>query len=467
MGAFLSNSGVRPLMFVTIVSFFLLLGLLIFFHELGHYLVARRNGIEVEEFGVFGFPPRLIKLFTYDGTVFSLNAIPFGAFVRMKGEDMADNSPGSFNAASGRSRVLTLIAGPAMNLLLAMFFSIASVFSGFPAAAAHPLLNDVPPGTEFMGAALEPNDTLIRFNGQPVYIDVVTGELLDRKQRAPANSAEAGTVVILRGDALHTLQVPFATRTELERLLEELSPEAALQTQITQIAPGSPAEEAGLLPGDVFYAVNGEVVTAERSLGEMVRAQLGETVTVTMLRDDELYSRQVLARREPPPGQGAMGVAISGVLMLVTQPFLRSIWLGITGIVDYVQAVIALPVLLISGQLAPQDAALSGPVGIAQLVGGAVNATVDTGLWFPVWQLAAIISAGLAIANLLPIPALDGGRLLFILIEKLRGRRIAPEKEGVIHIVGFVLLLGLMVVITINDIRSGPQGIDWSHLLGN
>ena len=453
-------------MFLTIVSFFLLLGLLIFIHELGHYLVARRNGIEVEEFGVFGFPPRLIKLFTYDGTVFSLNAIPFGAFVRMKGEDKADTGTGSFNAASGRGRVLTLLAGPAMNLLFAIFFSIASVFSGFPAGAAHPRLNDVAPGTELMGAALEPNDTLIRLNGQPVYIDVVTGELLKPKRRTPAIVAEAGTVVILRGDILHTLQVPFATRTELERLLENVSPEASLLTQITQIAPGSPAEEAGLLPGDIFYAVNGEVVTAARSLGEMVRAQLGEIVTVTLLRGDELYSRQVLARQEPPPGQGAMGVGISGVLMLVTLPFFRSIWLGIVGIADYIQAVISLPMLLISGQLSPQEAALSGPVGIAQLVGGAVNATAETGLWFPVWQLAAIISAGLAIANLLPIPALDGGRLLFIFIEKLRGRRIAPEKEGVIHIVGFVLLLGLMVVITINDIRSGPQGIDWSHLLG-
>ena len=453
-------------MFLTIVSFFLLLGLLIFIHELGHYLVARRNGIEVEEFGVFGFPPRLIKLFTYDGTVFSLNAIPFGAFVRMKGEDKADTGTGSFNAASGRGRVLTLLAGPAMNLLFAVFFSIASVFSGFPAGAAHPRLNDVAPGTELMGAALEPNDTLIRLNGQPVYIDVVTGELLKPKRRTPAIVAEAGTVVILRGDILHTLQVPFATRTELERLLENVSPEASLLTQITQIAPGSPAEEAGLLPGDIFYAVNGEVVTAARSLGEMVRAQLGEIVTVTLLRGDELYSRQVLARQEPPPGQGAMGVGISGVLMLVTLPFFRSIWLGIVGIADYIQAVISLPMLLISGQLSPQEAALSGPVGIAQLVGGAVNATAETGLWFPVWQLAAIISAGLAIANLLPIPALDGGRLLFIFIEKLRGRRIAPEKEGVIHIVGFVLLLGLMVVITINDIRSGPQGIDWSHLLG-
>ncbi len=453
-------------MFLTIVSFFLLLGLLIFFHELGHYLVARRNGIEVEEFGVFGFPPRLIKLFTYDGTVFTINAIPFGAFVRMKGEDMADSRPGSFNAARKRGRVLTLLAGPAMNLLLAVGFSIASVFSGFPAGAAHPQLNEVAPGTQLMGVALEPNDTLIRFNGQPVYIDVGSGELLQPKRRTPITSEEAGTLAVLRGDVLHRLQVPFATRDELKDLLEKVGAQPALHTQVTQVAPGSPAEKAGLLPGDIFYAVNGEVVTADRSLGEIVRSHLGETVSVTMLRGDALYSRDVLARQDPPPGQGAIGVGISANLMLVTLPFFSSIWQGIVGIVDYVQAVISLPVMLISGQLAPQDAALSGPVGIAQLVGGAVSATADTGLWFPVWQLAAIISAGLAIANLLPIPALDGGRLLFIFVELLRGRRIAPEKEGVIHLVGFVLLLGLMVVITINDIRSGPQSIDWSQLLG-
>lgn len=453
-------------MFLTIVSFFLLLGLLIFFHELGHYLVARRSGIEVEEFGVFGFPPRLIKLFTYDGTVFSINAIPFGAFVRMKGEDMADSSPGSFNAASKRGRVLTLLAGPAMNLLLAVGFSIASVFSGFPAGAAHPRLDEVAPGTQLMGVELAPADTLIRFNGQSVYIDVNSGELLQPKRRTPIVAEEAGTVAILRDGAMHILQVPFATRNELKGLLEDAGVQPALHIQVTQVAPGSPAEMAGLMPGDIFYAVNGEVVSTDQSLGDMVLPHVGETISVTMLRGDDVYTRDVLAREDPPAGQGAIGVGISGNPMLVTLPFFSSIWRGVVGIVDYVQAVVALPVMLISGQLAPRDAALSGPIGIAQLVGGAVSATADTGLWFPVWQLAAIISAGLAIANLLPIPALDGGRLLFIFVELLRGRRIAPEKEGVIHLVGFVLLLGLMVVITINDIRSGPQGIDWSHLLG-
>ena len=455
-------------MLLTIVSFLLLLGVLMFFHELGHYLVARRHGIEVEEFGVFGFPPRLVKLFTYDGTLFSLNAIPLGAFVRMKGEDMADASPGSFNAASARARVFTLVAGPAMNFLLAIVFSIASVFSGFPTGGAHPRFNDIAADSPLREIGLKPDDTLIRLNGVPVYISTRNErvELLTPKQRPQPIETEAGTVVILRGDALHTLDVPAQADMNLRALIAEAQPEAALRTQITLIAPASPAEEAGLLPNDIFYAVNGEVITAERSLGDMVQEHLGETVTVTLLRGDELFTRQVLARQNPLPGQGAMGVGINDPLLLVSLPVLRSIWLGTVNIVKYVYGFITLPQMIISGQLAADEAALSGPVGIAQLIGGAVHVTADTGLWFPVWQLAAIISASLAIVNLLPLPALDGGRLLFIAIEKLRGQRIAPEKEGTIHLVGFILLLGLMVFVTISDIRSGPPGIDWSRLLG-
>lgn len=459
-------------MLLTIVSFLLLLGVLMFFHELGHYLVARRHGIEVEEFGVFGFPPRLVKLFTYDGTLFSLNAIPLGAFVRMKGEDMADASPGSFNAASASARVFTLVAGPAMNFLLAIVFSIASVFSGFPTGGAHPRFNDIEAGSPLWEIGLEPDDTLIRLNGVPVYIrewnerNERVVELLTLKQRPQPIETEAGTVVILRGDALHTLDVPALADMDLRALITEAQPEAALLTQITLIAPDSPAEEAGLLPNDIFYAVNGEVITDERSLGDIVQEHLGETVTVTLLRGDELFTRQVLARQNPLPGQGAMGVGINDTLLLVSLPVLHSIWKGIIDIVDYVYGFITLPQKIISGQLAANEAALSGPVGIAQLIGGAVHVTADTGLWFPVWRLAAIISASLAIVNLLPLPALDGGRLLFIAIEKLRGQRIAPEKEGTIHLVGFILLLGLMVYVTISDIRSGPLGIDWSRLLG-
>ncbi len=130
-------------MVLTIVSFIVVLGVLVFFHELGHYWMARRSGIVVEEFGM-GYPPRLAKLFTYDGTDFTLNALPLGGFARMKGEDAADMSPGSFNGASIGGRAATLIAGPFMNALLAIVLFAASFAVGFPAPAGYPQLTAVP-----------------------------------------------------------------------------------------------------------------------------------------------------------------------------------------------------------------------------------------------------------------------------------------------------------------------------------
>lgn len=453
-------------MLLTIVSFLLLLGALMFFHELGHYLAARRNGIEVEEFGIFGFPPRIAKLFTYKGTVFSINAIPLGAFVRMKGEDASDMSPGSFNAASASGRAVTLLAGPAMNFVIAIFFSIASVLSGFPASVAHPLLNDVAGTSVAAAAGLQSGDILLSQNGEPLLVAATTGELLavDRSMTlADGTSAPAEGLLILREGTRVTLA---GTDNSSAELLAGVDFAPVLGTQITAVVEDSPAAQAALAPGDIVFSVNGTPVTPGNSLSQQVGVLAGSEVTLAVVRGASWLEIPVLARKEPPPGQGSMGIGIDGVQRMVSMPFGQAVVEGVRNIAGYVGMVVSLPAMLIAGQLAPSDAGFSGPVGIAQLVGGAVNATVDTGFWFPIWQLAAIISAGLAVANLFPIPALDGGRLLFIVFEKLRGRRMDPEKEGMIHLVGFALLLGLMVVITVSDIRSGPQSIDWLRILG-
>lgn len=449
-------------MLLTILSFLLLLGVLMFFHELGHYLVARRNGIEVEEFGIFGFPPRIVRLFTYQGTEFTLNAIPLGAFVRMKGEDAADMSPGSFNAASAGARAAVLAAGPAMNLILAVIFSIFSVMSGFPASAANPQVVEVPATSTAAEVGIQPGDILLNVRGEPIHVGFSDGEFL-RTQNAAKTDGSDGLTLLRNGQAL---VLPLPADTTAADLVESATIEPVLSTRVIMVVPGSPASQAGLQEEDLVYAVNGTPVTAANMLSSLVAEHLDSEITLTLLRDNQLIERNVFARANPPEGEGAMGVAIDGRPILVSVPLQEAIWQGAIGIIDYVRMVLSVPAMLIMGQIEPSDAGLSGPVGIAQLVGGAVTATADTGLWFPVWQLAAIISAGLAIANLLPIPALDGGRLLFIAFEKIRGRRLDPEMEGMIHLVGFALLLGLMVIVTISDIRSGPENIDWSRLLG-
>ena len=452
-------------MALTIISFILVLGVLVFFHELGHYLVARRNGIVVEEFGM-GYPPRLAKLFTYDGTDFTLNALPLGGFARMKGEDAGDMSPGSFNAASRSGRALTLLAGPAMNALLAILIFAFSFMAGFPANVANPQLTVVPTGSAAAVAGLQAGDILLEVSGRPAQVSALPDmsySVMQRDELGDANMRES--IVISRDGEVITL--PLAEETTADALVRGSEYTPVLGTEIMATAADSPAEDAGLQAGDAVYQVNDVVVTSDGdSLVALIKELAGPEVALTVLRDNQWQTINITPRVDPPPGQGALGVQISPQSTLATLPPLRALWEGVRETFGYISLVLQLPVMLIMGTLSPAEAQVSGPVGIAQMVGGAMSATIDTGLLFPILRLTAILSAALAITNMLPLPALDGGRLLFILIETLRGRRVNPEREGLVHMVGFMLLLGLLVIVTFQDIRNAPEAIDWLSMLG-
>jgi regulator of sigma E protease len=450
-------------MVLTIISFIVVLGVLVFFHELGHYLVARRNGIVVEEFGL-GYPPRIAKLFTYDGTDFTLNLLPLGGFARMKGEDAGDMSPGSFNGASIGGRAATLAAGPFMNFLLAILLFAASFAVGFPAAAGHPQLTGVAPGSAWAELGLQEGDILISFGGAPVQVTVEPEARTNL--RTPAGAGDAGTPELIVSRNGQMVTVPVSDASQLQAALNSGGYITVLTTEVTGIAVDSPAQAAGVQPGDVVLDVDDTVVTYENPLDQEIQERLGEPVTMTFLRGDTWVDVTMTPRADPPPGQGALGVQIAGVTEMASIGILPALWEGLRSTVDYAMLVLQLPVLLLMGTLSPADAQLTGPVGIAQMVGGAVSATIDTGLWFPILRLSAVLSAALAVTNLLPLPALDGGRLLFILIEAIRGRRVSPEREGMIHMVGFMVLLGLMLFITVRDLSAAPQGIDWIRLMG-
>ncbi|MEZ4710821.1 MAG: RIP metalloprotease RseP [Caldilineaceae bacterium] len=452
-------------MLVTIVSFVLVLGVLVFFHELGHYWVARRNGIVVEEFGM-GYPPRLVKLFTYDGTDFTINLIPFGGFARMKGEDAGDMSPGSFNGAGKGARAATLIAGPFMNAVLAIVLFAGSFMAGFPAPVAYAQIADNAPTSELTALGLQPGDIVLQRNGKALLMPVTPDAdytVMARGEGAAATGAEQA-LLISRNDEIMTLSIPG--NVDVEALLKRVSYVPILFTKITVVAEESPAAQAKLQDGDIFYKVNGVIVTPDHLLTELVKSNAGSPTDVTILRGDEWITVNMTPRVDPPPGQGSLGVGIDGLTQLARLPLLSATMEGVRNTFEYFALVLQLPFLLISGQMAPADAELTGPVGIAQMVGSATQASIDTGLLFPILRLSAILSAALAVTNLLPLPALDGGRLLFIIIETVRGRRVSPEREGFVHMVGYVLLLGLIVFITVRDISSVRQGIDWISILG-
>ncbi|MCX6045575.1 MAG: RIP metalloprotease RseP [Chloroflexi bacterium] len=449
---------------ITIFSFIIVLGILVFFHEFGHYWVARRNGIVVQEFGM-GYPPRLAKLFTYDGTEFTINLIPFGGFARMKGEDASDLSPGSFNAASRWGRAATLIAGPAMNAILSVFLFAFSFMAGFPAEAAYPQVTDVAAGSVAAQVGLQKGDILLQAGNRPTQVSAAPNlDYTVWHKNAPAETTPVSTLKLSRDGKI--MELPIQGQAQVDQLLSAIEYTPVLDTQISATAANSPAAQAGLQAGDVLYRVNDTPISFAAPLSDVVRENLGKEISLTVLRNYQWQTFKLTPRPNPPAGEGALGVEIGAVTQLATMPFLTALREGAAFVGQYVKVVLQMPIMLIRGQLAPADAQLSGPVGIAHLVGGAVTATIETGLWFPIWRLSGILSVALAITNLLPLPALDGGRLLFILIEALRGRRINPEREGFVHMVGFMLLLGLLVYITVQDIRTTPIGIDWNALLG-
>jgi regulator of sigma E protease len=228
--------------------------------------------------------------------------------------------------------------------------------------------------------------------------------------------------------------------------------------QLAEIAADSPAAQAGLQPGDVIVAFDGQPVTVQ-TFREQTQNHLDQPVTLTVQRGGQTTTVSLTPRKAPPDGQGAIGIVLAGSLVHLSP--LQSVGQGFIQTVRAIGATLSIPKMLIEGSLAPGDARLIGLVGMAQATSETVSYVTDTGFWYPLFVLTGLFSAGLSIANMLPIPALDGGRLFFVLLEWIRGRRIPPEREAAYHFVGIVVLLTLMVIISFNDLVSPLPAINW------
>lgn len=346
-----------------ILEFVLLIGVLAFLHELGHFLMAKLGKIKVKEFG-FGFPPRMLKLFTWRGTLFSLNWIPFGAFVMMEGEN-DPQADGWLTTSSPWARLGTLLGGPVMNLLTGILI-FAVIFMK---------------------------------TGAPDYSRV----------------------------------------------------------SIYQVAPNTPAEVSGMLVGDVLVALDSTPIESIDQMRTLIAQNLGQPVTITLERDNQLLDVTLTPRANPPPGQGAIGIVMTNPFIPVSFP--RAVSFGAQETAFQIEQLLALPGQLIRGSIAPEQARVVGVVGMYDLFTQAQELDQETAAQpaapFPavfVLRLAATISIALGFGNLLPLPALDGGRIIFLLPELLFRKRVPPSWEATIHGIGFILLILLMVWITLQDI---------------
>lgn len=377
-------------LFLGIVLGLFILVILVVAHELGHAIIARRNGVVVEEFGV-GFPPRAWAKTLKNGVLFSLNWLPLGGFVKLQGEHDAARKKGDYGAAGYWPKTRILLAGVLMNWAVAALLLTILAWTGMPKILPNQFSI--------------PSDTIVTEN--PV--------------------------------------------------------------EVVQVVKGSPADKAGLLVGDQILRFNGEQVPNSTSLAAQSKQDKGKTVEVIYSRSGVESSAQVTLRQNDVDQQGYLGVGSSQqeqihaswsapVVGIVTTG--QFTWVTLQGLGDLVGNLVSGVVLQFSSNsetrdqahqaLAVASSSVAGPIGILGTIFPAAEQAGLTQLIF----LTAIISLTLAVMNVLPIPALDGGRWFVMTVYKLRKKTLTKEREEKIQSAGFLILMALVIIVTITDVSK-------------
>ena len=426
-----------------------ILGFLIFVHELGHFVMARRAGVKVEEFG-FGLPPRLWGVQRGD-TVYSVNALPIGGFVRVKGEDGKSFDSDSMQAKTPRQRAGFLVAGSVMNFLTAFIIVVLIVaFQGETSSNVY--ITHVVPNSPAEAAGWQVGDRIISAG------DVTIEEASDIGSVTQDFAGREMPVVLMRGnEEVRTTVVPREDPPVGEgRTGIGLNEYRLANIQISEVPEDSLAASAGLQDGDVIAAVNGIEVRDYMAYAGFIRNHTGEQVELTIRRDGQNLQIPLTIPDQVPQDDPPLGEDLIQKLQFQSVPIAdipgESVNLFFGSIRQMGEGILS----LIRGETPLDD--LAGPIGMGQLTSEVINES-PMPLWITIANLMFILSLNLGLLNLLPLPALDGGRLLFVLIEVLRGgRRVSPEKEGMVHFLGMVVLLTVMLGIAFLDVERLLSG---------
>ena len=339
-----------------IIIAILMFSFIIIFHELGHFLLAKKNKIKVNEF-CLGLGPTLFGI-TKGETKYSIKLLPFGGACMMEGEDGESESEGSFNSKSVWARIAVVAAGPVFNFILAFLLALIVIgTAGFD-------------------------------------------------------------------------------RPEVKGVME-----------------GYPAEEAGLQAGDIIKEINGKNIHIYREVSVYTLFHSNENLEVTYERDGEEHTCTISPKYNEEAGRNLFG--IYGNTMRERGNILETIKYSVYEVKYWIEVTMDSLKMLVTGRVSVNE--LSGPVGIVKNIGDTYDESKSAGTLSVVLTLinySIMLTANLGIMNLLPLPALDGGRLVFLIIEAVRKKRVDPDKEGMVHFVGLMLLLALMVLVMFNDIRK-------------
>lgn len=417
----------------------IIFSVIVVFHELGHFLLAKKNGIEVTEFSL-GMGPRLLS--TVKGnTRYSLKLFPIGGSCMMVGEDGEEEGPGSFGHASVWGRISVVAAGPIFNFILAFVFAliITSVMGYDP-----PKVLSVEENSPAEEAGLQEGDIITSFQGKHISIgrDISLYESLYGMQQDQIK-------MTVKRDG-KKIDLNFKAASEKKYMLGfSYVPDG--EPEITEVFVDGAMMKAGVLAGDVITAVDGtKVSTGEELQAYLEEHPLGENaVTITVSRDgnEKEFTVQPTVRTQ---------VSTGFVYNLYREKtnFFGVLKYSAVEVRYWISSTIDSLGLLIKGTFRVND--LSGPVGIVDAIGSSVEEAKSEGtvvMWMQMFYWAILLSANLGVMNLLPLPALDGGRLVFLLIEAVTKKKVNPNIEGMIHFAGFVLLMALMVFVFMNDIK--------------
>jgi regulator of sigma E protease len=422
------------------LAFIFVLGVLVFVHELGHFLAARRIGVRVLTFSL-GFGPKLLS-FKRGDTEYCVSAIPLGGYVKMAGENPDDARTGAsdeFLSKSKWERFQVLIMGPIMNLVLAVVVMALVLYQGAPQAAhvnRPPVVGTMEPGSTGEAAGFQIGDRIVAVDGRAV-------DTWDRYALAVGTKANREiSVSLVRDGKPMTISVTPRPIDKFETGDIGLRP--VIRPEIAALSPGEAAETAGFKVGDAIVAVNGERGINNGRFIEIIRAHEGKPINVEIDRDGQTMTLAVVPKNVD--GTVRIGASISPAEMITVKPgIVEAFKLSVGQNWDWTVLIFDTLRGLFTRDTSVKQ--LMGPVGIAGLSGEAAEAGL-----IPLFTLMALISLNLGIMNLMPIPVLDGGHIAILAVEGLSRRDFSMKVKEKMLLGGFVLLVTLMVTVIYNDL---------------
>jgi regulator of sigma E protease len=428
-------------MITTTVSFIVVLGILIFIHELGHFAVAKWSGVGVEKFSL-GFGPKLIGI-TYGETEYRLSLLPLGGYVKMTGENPGEevsdfDKARSFNHKRVGTRALIVVAGPVMNLVLAVIlFPII-----FMIGISVPAYLDKAPVVAFVAAETPASIAGVQKGDKVLSID---GEAVDDWESFLSTvilspNAELQLVLERAGKSRNVSVTPVASETTGGGYLGIHPP---MRPVVGTLSKGYPAEKAGLLPGDLILAIDGTEITHWAELEKFIKKS-GVKRTFLVERAGATFTVDIEPKQSADTEVFLIGISRDEAQVLRRYGFSEAVVKGIDSSYKMTAQLFTVIKGLVVGQYSMKT--LGGPIMIAQVAGSAAKSGIADLL-----SLVAFLSLQLGIINLFPIPVLDGGHLLFFGVEAIKGKPLSERFMGAAQQVGVVLLVALMLMVTYND----------------